>query len=265
MNYGMYVSASGVLVNSHRMDVLANNLANVNTPGFKPQVADAQERRPETIEDGTLDPELSRRMLEQLGGGLFAADHKTAFSAGALIDSERPLDVALTGNNAFFAVQVDDPATGRAQVHLTRNGKFDRNADGEIVTAAGHRVLDGGDSPIEVPEGTANITITKEGDIRFLGSGGTELGSATLQVVSADTDALEHRGEGLYAMSTGDTRKPIDHPDVRQFHYEASGTSAIQTMMEIVAATKAATGNANMIRYHDQMMNQAINTFARLG
>ncbi len=263
MNYGMYVSASGVLVNSHRLDVLSNNLANINTPGFKPQIADVQSRDPEMIEDGTLDPELSRRMLEQLGGGVFAANHRTSFAVGALIDSGKELDVALTGSDTFFAVQAEDEQTGRSEVHLTRNGRF-RNADGLIVSSAGHPVLDDGDSPIKIPAGTVNVDISSRGDVMFLDSHGNELGSATLQVVTADTASLEYRGKGLFDMTLGNTRKRADTPDVRQFHYEASGTSPIQTMMEIVAATKAATGNANMIRYHDQMMNQAINTFARL-
>lgn len=263
MNYGMYVSASGVMVNSHRLDVLSNNLANINTPGFKPQIADVQSRDPETVEDGTLDPELSRRMLEQLGGGVFAANHRTSFATGALIDTENKLDVALTGRDTFFAVQASDEDTGRSEVHLTRNGRF-RNADGMVVSSAGHPVLDDGDSPIKIPDGTVNINISNRGDILFLDAHGTELGSATLQVVTADNASLEYRGQGLFDMTQGDTRKRAQNPDVRQYHYEASGTSPIQTMMEIVAATKASTSNANMIRYHDQMMNQAINTFARL-
>ena len=109
-----------------------------------------------------------------------------------------------------------------------------------------------------------SVTVSSQGEIRFLGNNGVELGTSQFQVVTADTDGLEHAGEGLFAMTNGDTRRGVDNPDVRQYHYESSGTSPIQTMMQIVAATKAATGNANMIRYHDQMMNQSINTFARL-
>ena len=65
-------------------------------------------------------------------------------------------------------------------------------------------------------------------------------------------------------VTAGDSRELIEVPNMEPAHYEASGTSAIQTMMQIVSATKAATGNANMIRYHDQMLNASVNTFARV-
>ena len=265
MNYGMYVAASGVLVNSHRMDVLANNLANVNTPGFKPQLADIQARQPERIEDGPFDPDLSRQMLEQIGGGLFAAQHTTSYDAASIVDSGMELDVALTQANTFFAVQTADETTGELGVQLTRNGRFMRNDAGQITTQAGHPVLGEGDVPITIPGGTSQISISNDGEVTFRGGDGEPVGSARLQVVTTDTTMLEHRGEGFFHMAAGDHRTPVEHPGVRQFHYEGSGTNAVSTMMEIVAATKAATGNANMIRYHDQMLNQSINTFARLG
>jgi len=265
MNYGMYVAASGVLVNSHRMDVLANNLANVNTPGFKPQLADIQARQPETLEDGPYDPELSKQMLEQIGGGLFAAQHTTSYATASIVDSGMEYDVALTQPNTFFAVQSADANTGELQVQLTRNGRFMTNDAGQLTTQAGHPVLGEGDIPITIPAGTSQTVIANDGTITFRGGEGKELGSVQMQVVTTNTAMLEHRGEGLFHMAAGDHRTPVEHPGVRQFHYEGSGTNAVTTMMEIVAATKAATGNANMIRYHDQMLNQSINTFARLG
>ncbi|MFI4860634.1 MAG: flagellar hook-basal body protein [Phycisphaerales bacterium JB063] len=264
MNYGMHVAASGVLVNSHRLDVLANNLANVNTPGFKPQFSDVQERLPERLEDGPYEPGVARRMLEQIGGGVYASQHQTNFEPGSLVQTGQDLDVALDSNDTFFVVQARDEKTGELSPHVTRDGRFQTNHEGEIVTGSGARVLDGGDQPIRVPNGTTDIRISQQGDIQFYDKAENSLGQARLQVARVDTAGLEHRGAGLFAMVTGDTRQAVDTPVVHQGSYEGSGTNAITTMMEIVAATKAASGNANMIRYHDQMMNQSINTFARL-
>lgn len=265
MNYGMHVAASGVLVNSHRMDVLANNLANVNTPGFKPQFSDVQQRLPERLEDGPFDPEVAQRMLEQLGGGVFASRHQTSFAAGGLVQTGKDLDVALGSADTFFVVQRTDPATGEQGLSLTRNGRFDRNAQGEmVITGTNHRVLDAQDKPIVIPVEASAIRVSAQGEISFSDGAGGNLGGTQFQVARADTSALEHQGGGLYTMTAGDTRALVENPLVHQGAYEGSGTNAIQTMMQIVSATKAATGNANMIRYHDQMLNQSINTFARV-
>ena len=83
-------------------------------------------------------------------------------------------------------------------------------------------------------------------------SKGTHLGETVglekLQVVQADLATLKPAGRNSFEMTAGDSRLPIENPVLLPGHYESSGVSAIQTMMEIVAATKAATGNANMIR-----------------
>src|SRR5690606_22674715 len=85
-----------------------------------------------------------------------------------------------------------------------------------------------------------------------------------LQVARADTARLQHLGENLFEMLGGDSRELVESPGVKPRHYEASGTNAVSTMMDIVAATKAATGNANMIKYHDMIMDRTINTFGRV-
>ena len=104
----------------------------------------------------------------------------------------------------------------------------------------------------------------KAGEITLLDGLGNPIGSDQLQLVEADLSMLRPSGQNLFEMTGGDSRVPIDQPVLLPGHYESSGTNAISTMMEIVAATKAATGNAKMIQYHDQMLNASVNTFARI-
>ena len=89
MNYGLYLSAAGVLTNSYRQDVFANNLANVNTVGFKPDLPVLRTRPPEAIEDpapfGT-----SNDLLERLGGGVLAGPQRTSFAPGPVEQTHRP-------------------------------------------------------------------------------------------------------------------------------------------------------------------------------
>ncbi|MEM9345163.1 MAG: flagellar hook-basal body complex protein [Planctomycetota bacterium] len=260
MNYGLYLSASGVMVNAHRQDVLANNLANVNTAGFKPLFTDARQRLPESLEDGPVEFGLSNALLDKLGGGIFGKDQRVAFNTAAPVKTDRELDAALTEDNAFFVVQHTDPRTGMQDIRLTRAGKFSTNIQGELVTQTGDRVLNVNDEPIEV---VGRPVISRKGEIVMF-EGDTEVGREQMQLASADLGSLRPAGKNLFEMRDGDSRQPIEEPVVLPGHYESSGTNAITTMMEIVSATKAATGNARMIQYHDQMLNASINTFARL-
>ena len=261
MNYGLYLSASGVMVNAHRQDVLANNLANVNTAGFKPMFTDVRQRPAESIEDGPVDFGLSNAMLDKLGGGIYGKDQRVAFSTAAPIKTDRNLDAALTSDNAFFVVKHTDPRTGQQDIRLTRAGQFTTNNDGELVTQTGQIVLNVNDDPIEV---TGTPVITRTGEVHMLDTQGNVIARDQLQVAQADLDGLKPSGKNLFEMTGGDSRVAIEQPIVLPGHFESSGTNAITTMMDIVSATKAATGNAKMIQYHDQMLNASINTFARL-
>jgi len=262
MNYGLYLSASGVMVNTHRQDVFSNNLANVNTAGFKPMFTDIRQRPAETVEDGPVDYGLSNALLDKLGGGVFGDEQRIAFGTGTPIQSGNPLDAALTQDNVFFVVEHMNPKTGAADVRLTRAGQFTTNRNGELVTQTGHRVLDDGGQPIQID--AARAEVRNNGVVELMDDQGNSLGRAQLQVVSADLQALKPDGKNLFKMTAGDSRQAIDNPVLLPRHYEGSGTSAIQTMMQIVGATKSATGNAKMIQYHDQMLNASINTFARV-
>lgn len=259
MNYGLYLSASGVLTHSYRQDVFANNLANVETPGFKPDMPSVRQRDPESVED-ELGYDVSNQLMDRLGGGVMAGTQRINFAPGVLKATGNPLDVALIEKDSFFVIEVIDPETGEAQVRLTRDGRFTLNAARELVNQAGQRVLDDGDRPIVV-EGDGQATIGSGGQVQI---GGETI--AQLQVTQVgDLERLTKRGQGLFAFNGQDPRRLVENPQVRSGFVEASGVDPIMTMMNIVAATKAATGNANMIRYHDLLLDRAVNTLGRVG
>ncbi len=260
MNYGLYLSASGVLSNTYRQDVFANNLANVETPGFKPDLPSIRQRDPESIED-QLGIDRSNEVMDRLGGGVLAGTHRINFTPGSLRMTNEPLDIALVDKHQFFAVQTVD-ANGQTSVALTRDGRFTRNHAGELVTQSGHRVLDGSDQPIVVT-GNGQASIDKAGNILLNGAAVTQI-----QVARVDNlDALNKRGQGLFVFQGRDARQALtgDQMDLRPGYIEASGVDPIMAMMNVVAATKAVTGNANMIKYHDQVLDRAVNTLGRVG
>ncbi len=260
MNYGLYVSASGVLTNMYRQDVYAHNLSNANTVGYKPDVATVQQRDPETIEDQIFTEE-SHELLDRLGGGVFAGPQSINFSAQPAVSTGRPLDVALTGQNEFFAVRHTNPRTGDSEVRLTRDGRFHRNGEGQLVAAAsGMPVLDVNDAPIELG---IDAKIDNAGRI-------VENGEVVAQIQVAlvkDTDRLAKAGTGLfrvYGNNPNEARQVLDMPSVEPGFSESSGVDPIKALMQMIAATKAVSSNGTMIRYHDSLMEQAVNVLGRV-
>ena len=259
MNYGLYVSASGVLTNLYRQDVFANNLANVETAAFKPSSPSIRQRDPESIED-PVGLGVSQRLLDRLGGGVLAGPQQVSFTPGALERTGNPFDVALDDERSFFAVQYNDPATGEAGFRLTRDGRFTRNGEGELVTQAGFKVMDAEGDPIVIPAGSqARIEATG----RIVSQDGAVLGQLQVAQVE-DTSRLFKQGQGLFNFKGGDPRQVVENPVVHPGHVEASGVDPIKTLMNVTSASKAASGNADMIRYFDRLMDQAVNTFGRI-
>lgn len=256
MNYGLYLSASGALTSLHKQDIAANNLANVNTPGFKPDTVYTRLRQPERLESPHL-PVDPRWLLEQLGGGQFANPTYTDLSQGVLARTDNPLDLAIDGEG-FFVVSRGGP--GNEDIRLTRDGRLTMNADGTLVQAAtGMPVLDVNNEPIQL-DPTGDVRVNANGEIEQNGSI-----VARLQIVSpSDPSLLAKVGDNMMKFTDPAAIRVPATGFVRQGHIEGSGVDPIMALNEMIAASKAVSRNATMMQYHDQMMGQAINTFGRV-
>ena len=259
MNYGLYLSASGVLTNMYRQDVFSNNLANSQTVGYKPDVPAVRPREPESIEEG-FGFELRQKLLDRLGGGVFAGRQSINFSAGRVEPTGNNLDVALKQSDRFFAVGVTDPETRQRLVHLTRDGRFTTDSDGFLAMVnGGHQVLDANDEPIQPGAGSLEIDAAGR-----LVRNGEVLGQIQVATVS-DMDVLRKRGGNLFRVEGPDRlRRTVENPAVMPGFVERSGTDPIKELMKLIAATKAVTGNGNLIRYHDSMLDRAVNVLGRV-
>lgn len=259
MNYGLYVSASGALTSMHRLDVASNNLANVETVGFKPDFAMVRQRDVARIEDG-LGYVDSKLMLEQLGGGVLMAPTATDHGAASARDTGNALDVAILGEG-FFALD-GGQGEGDARLRFTRDGRFTLNSRGRLVhVATGHAVLDDRGRPIDL-DPTLPTAIGNDGTI-------TQNGEpvARIQVTSvADPSVLEKRGENVFAFGAGkSSERRASDSLVRSGALENSGVEAIRAMLAVSKASGDAQSNTRMIRLHDEIMGRAINNFGRIG
>ncbi len=258
MNYGLYLSASGVLTNMYRQDVFANNLANVNTIGFKPDRPAVHQRHPESVEGG-FGIDVRHALLDKLGGGVLAGPQHVDFRIGPAQNTGNQLHAMLESPDTFFVTRVEG-ATGD-ELRFTRDGRFSRASDGTLVTTTGgHPVLGVGDQPIVIASG-ADVSIQLDGHVM---QNGESVGR--IQVTSVnDRDQLIKQGSGLFkSLEPGDPRTAAADTSIRAGFVEGSAVDAIQAMLKVVQAAKAVTGNANLIRYHDQTMDRAINTLGRV-
>lgn len=259
MNYGLYLSASGLLSATYRQDVATNNLANVNTTGFKVHIPTVRQRADVRSEDGLgyLD---SNALLEKLGGGVQMAPTAIDFSQGDLKASRNALDVAIEGDGFFLL------SSGRSgdteSVQLSRDGRFTLAADGRLVSSTtGMSVLSTGNNPIRVDPRGGDVRIDLDGTVS---QGGVDI--ARIQVADVpDRSALIKIGDNLYETDAVTIENRFETgAAVRQGYTEASGVNEISAISAIRSASGDASSNAEMIRNHDRIMDLAISRLGRV-
>jgi len=258
MNYGLYLSASGVLTNLYRQDVFANNLANVETVGFKVDSPTLRQRKPEQLED-PAGFNTSNRLLQQLGGGTIVGTQRIEFGRAPLRETHNPLDVALTDDNTFFSIEHRGP-DGQAQTRYTRDGRFTTNALGELVTiAGGKRVLDTEGNPITL-DGTGPAAVASDGQVTQAGQPVAALGVTRIP----DSQNLVKQGQNLFRYNGNAELAAAQNFGIQPGFLEASGADPIQSLMNVTKASKAVTSNSKLIQYHDKLMDSAVNTLGRV-
>jgi flagellar basal-body rod protein FlgF len=250
MLYGLYHSAQGIQAQSSRVDVIANNVANAGTSGFKRDFALFQSHRPFDVENGTGSEPPGNQYA--LSGGVSTAQIATDFSTGPIIRTGSAYDVALTGHG-FFQV------TDGQQKYLTRNGQFTVAHNGELVAqGSGMRVLSNKGVPITIPQDTTQVDISDDGTLTSTGSDGTRSQLARLALVQpASEGQLQKIGNSLYRAN--DEVSPAGSElQVRQGYIEGSGVSPVSEMVEMIQASRAVEANVNMIKFQDDALDRLL-------
>jgi len=253
MVYGLWLSAAGLQANQYRQDVIANNLANVETVGFKRDLAVFTERAVASRE-ALGDPTMSDPTLDRMSGGTFVAPTYTCFEQGSIVPTDRPLDAALQGEG-FFTVR------DAAGVRYTRDGRFAVDAQGNLVTVSGERpVLNDAGQPIQVPpEQIGNVRLAQDGTVL---AGGSPVGRLGI-VDFADRTALRKTGSNLLEAAAGAQARPAS-ASVLAGAVEASTVDPTTTMVGMIEAARAYQMNATMISMQDTMLGRAANDIAKL-
>ncbi len=238
----MYISAEGAQAQIKRMEVLSHNLANVNTPGFKRDVASFQARFAEAIERGQSQTGVG--LPEDVGGGVLVHSIQTDFAPGAMQTTGRELDMAIVGEG-FFQVRTPEGT------FLTRAGNFTRGLTGELETEQGFQVLNQSGNPISLAEGWR---LTEDGGIEVPGSGKTLLAIVRPQSL----DDLTRIGQNLFATDRPLEALPAGERQIRGGVLEMSAVNSTSSMMELIETSRAIEANMRLIQNQDHMLSSLI-------
>ncbi|RYG18960.1 flagellar hook-basal body complex protein, partial [bacterium] len=147
----LYTAGTGMVAQQHNLDVIANNLANVNTTGFKQQRAEFQDLMYQTMRSaGSADSGTAAPENMQIGLGVKLAGTTSNFRVGSLQNTGNSLNLAISGNGFFKLLRADGTAV------YTRDGNFQQNGEGKLVSADGLKL----DPEVSVPQGATAITIS---------------------------------------------------------------------------------------------------------
>ncbi|MBN1592157.1 MAG: flagellar basal-body rod protein FlgG [Candidatus Coatesbacteria bacterium] len=254
----LWTSATGMQAQQLTIDTIANNLANVNTGGFKKSRAEFQDLMYETLRSpgapigGSIVPSGI-----QIGHGVRPVSTQREFSTGSLKNTNSPLDIAIEGNGFF---QVVLPSGDMA---YTRAGSFHLDSSGSMVTSDGYRI-----SPdIVIPNDATSISIESDGTVSVLQPGqtsSTEVGTIELALFS-NPGGLRALGRNLFqetdssGVPTTGTPGQEGRGEVAQGFLELSNVSVVDEMVQMIMTQRAYELNAKSIQSADQMMSQANN------
>jgi flagellar basal body rod protein FlgG len=249
--YGLWLSAAGMKVSDHRQTVLANNMANAHTPGFKHDLAVVMQRRIESRARGA-GAAYAHPVLDGLAGGVNVRPTHHALTQGPIERTGRDLDVAIRGEG-FFAV------SDGTETRYTRDGRLAINTQGELILSAGQgrwKVLDDAGAPITLSPTGGAAKVSGNGTIRQGATAVARLGLVTTE----NPQSLRKVGENLF--EAGGDMTPIA-PCLEPESLEGSTFDVMQGLAEMIEATRAFQFNAKMIQIQDQLTGQAVSTVGR--
>ena len=286
---GMYLGASGMVMNQHRMDVIANNLANVDKPAFKSQEA-VFKSFPEmliqrTREDGVGYVPLGSfdlaPIVGKLGMGVELNENFTRFTQGAVKKTSNPFDLMLDDQTeqhpSFFVVLTD-----RGE-RLSRNGSFTLNKNGHLVTSQGFPLL-GEKGLIQINQ--HNVLIRENGEIWINADLGNDpqasagktnndwqnpivLDKIKIRTVEFPRE-LKQEGDSFYTI-TPESGPQLTFLDLRKTHeprilsgfLEASNVNLVQQMVDMITVQRNYEANQKSVTTHDQLLGKLINEVVR--
>lgn len=254
MNPALWIAKTGLDAQQTRMGVISNNLANVNTTGFKRDRAAFEDLLYQTVRQpgGATSEQTQLPTGLQLGTGVRVAATAKQFAQGNLNQTGNALDVAINGRG-FFEVLMPDGSTA-----YTRDGSFQINSQGELVTNEGYAVQPG----LQLPEGAQSVTIGNDGTVSVQVAGQAapvQVGQLTLSDF-VNPAGLEAKGENLYVETAASGPAQSGAPGqggvgtLVQGSLEGSNVNVVEELVSMIETQRAYETNAKAISTTDSML-----------
>lgn len=278
MIQALWSAASGLQAQQLKVDTISNNLANVNTTGFKSSRVVFQDLLYQNLPAGrgaaTLDAAAGAGgaagagaggtttppTLIQIGTGTAPGAVVRDFGQGALEPTERPFDLALDGPG-FFRVKMVD-----GTIAFTRDGNFNLDINRQLVDANGNVLLGNGSTQVTLPQDFVQVRIDRQGNVTALLANGTEQSAGTIQVALFDNPAgLESIGGNLYRETASSGAARLGQPlaggagGIAQGFLEGSNVQVVSEMVNLIVAQRAYELNSKAVQSADEMLGIANN------
>jgi len=258
----LYTAATGMEALETKLDVIANNMANINTTGFKKDRANFEDlfyrqiRLPGSIDS---DGNLTSTGIE-VGLGTRVSSTQTNHVQGAMQTTDNPLDLAIEGDGFF---KVTTSANGD---FYSRAGNFGINADGNLVLGSAYKgwVLD---PPVTIPQEAVGVVIGSDGQVQFRTAGQAQLQTAgQIQLATfINPDGLIKTGDNLYQATDASGNEFLGNPDdpgfgtLAQGALEASNVEPVTELIDLITTQRAFELNSQVVQAGDQIMQIAAN------
>ncbi|MBS9782396.1 MAG: flagellar basal-body rod protein FlgG [Arcobacter sp.] len=251
---GLYTAATGMNSMQYKIDVTSNNIANVNTTGFKQDRAEFQSLMYETLNYSAGQTSLTTVNPTgiDVGLGVNVSGVQKNFTEGDLKLTSNPLDIAISGKG-FFQVTLPSGETA-----YTRNGAFKLNSEGTIVNSSGYELV----PQIVIPDNVKSISIAKDGTVTSkdpITSQTINLGQITIADF-INPSGLTPLGNSLFLESDASGNVVVGSPDSAQFGklsqgmIESSNVKLVNEMVDLISAQRAYEANSKAITTADSML-----------
>lgn len=253
----LYTAATGMEAMEHKLDVIANNIANIGTIGFKKDRANFEDLfyRYQAV-PGSEQNEPSTAVGIQTGVGTRVSSVQTNFRQGSMEETNRSLDVAIEGEGF---IQVAGP---NGELQYTRSGNLSLNRDGTLVLGSaniGRRI----EPTVTLPPNVTSIQITSDGAISVLQEGQTAFQTVqTLQLARfPNPEGLLKLGDNIYGVSDASGQPTINNPGqpgfglMRQGYLEASNVEPVRELIDLIQAQRNIELNSKIVQAGDETLS----------
>lgn len=255
----LWIASTGMQAQNMNIDIIANNLANVNTAGFKKSRIDFQDLLYRTVRPAGVTSAQGSEVPTgiQLGHGTRAIATQKIFTGGDLQSTDNELDLAIEGDGFFQVLQPN------GEIAYTRAGTFKLDSDGRVVTSDGYSL----DPEMTIPDDAVSISIGSDGTVSVLQAGdteATEVGNIELAKF-LNAGGLKSIGKNLYlpTKASGDAVLGTPGEDgfgtLAQGYVEMSNVNVVEEMVHMIAAQRAYEINSKAIKTADDILQMANN------